>query len=101
MADREKVIKGLECCQRFLKSHCDECPYIYEYLCGINDCTADLASDAIALLKEQEPKTILGIADSIEGIEVGKCPRCDRTILNKQSDPTWFCKYCGQAVKWE
>ena len=53
-----------------------------------------------AVLKEQEAKTILGIADSIEGVEVGKCPRCERMILNKQSDPTKFCKFCGQAVKW-
>lgn len=52
-------------------------------------------------LEEQEPKTILDIADPIDGIEVGKCPRCERTILNKQSDPTRFCKYCGQEVIFE
>ena len=60
-----------------------------------------LCRSAYTLLKEQQPKTVLDIADSIEGIEVGKCPRCERTILNKKSDPTWFCKYCGQKVKWE
>lgn len=57
-------------------------------------------NSAIDLLTEQGPKTILDIADPIDGIEVGKCPRCERTILKKQSDPTGFCKYCGQAVKW-
>ena len=46
-------MKGLECCQYSSKSHCDGCPYVYESLCSINDCTADLASDAIARLKAQ------------------------------------------------
>lgn len=50
MPDREKVANGLECCQHSSKSYCDRCPY----LSSTNDCTADLASDAIALLKEQE-----------------------------------------------
>jgi len=54
MADREKVIKGLECCQYSSKSHCDGCPYVYENLCNTNDCTADLASDVLSLLKEQQ-----------------------------------------------
>ena len=52
MINKEKVLKGLECCLHSSKSHCDECPYIYESLCNINYCTADLASDALALLKE-------------------------------------------------
>ena len=52
MPDREKVANGLECCQHSSKSYCDRCPY----LSSTNDCTADLASDAIALLKEQEER---------------------------------------------
>ncbi len=52
MNDRENVITGLECCQHSSKSYCDRCPY----LSSTNDCTADLASDAIALLKEQEER---------------------------------------------
>ena len=54
MTNREKVIKGLECCQYSSKSHCDGCPYVYESLCNTNDCTADLASDALTVLKEQQ-----------------------------------------------
>lgn len=53
------------------------------------------------LLKEQEAKQVIGIADSIEGMEVGHCPSCDRAIVNKKIDETKFCKFCGQAVKWE
>ena len=57
MPDREKVIEALMCCQYSSKSHCDGCPYFNGGLCETNDCTADLASDAIALLmKEQETK---------------------------------------------
>lgn len=52
MIDHEKVKKGLECCLHSSKSHCDKCPYIYESLCSINYCTADLASDVLDLLKE-------------------------------------------------
>lgn len=52
------------------------------------------------LLKDQEAKQIVGIADSIEGIEVGYCPSCGRSIVNKKIDETKFCKFCGQAVKW-
>ena len=89
MPDREKVIKEFEL---FIKEFHPACT---------SECVElDMFREVLALLKEQEPKTVLGIADPFEGIEVGKCPRCEKTILNKQSDPTWFCKYCGQAVKW-
>ena len=52
--------------------------------------------DAMELLKEQEAKPIIG-KDSVEGTEVGTCPRCNRMIVN----PARFCRYCGQEVKWE
>ena len=101
MADLKKVIKGLECCQHLSKSYCDECPYNYEGLCYTNDCISDLTSDALDQLKEQKAKLVLNIADSIAGMEVGDCPGCGRHLVNKISDPSKFCKYCGQAVKWE
>ncbi len=56
MPDREKVIKGLECCSRvkfgdslFNDKMCNACPYSKPLGCG-----HDLAKDAFALLKEQE-----------------------------------------------
>ena len=58
-------------------------------------------SFAIALLQKQVPMRMLDIADSVDDIEVGRCPACDRTIVNKRSDPTMFCKWCGQRVIWE
>ena len=124
MTDVEKIIGGLHCCCHTDGSNCAKCPYDI----ADSDCTAIMSMDTLKLLKEQaarireleeklrllsvydgaiarlkemEPKHILCIADAIEGMEFGKCPRCDRTILNKQSDPTLFCKYCGQAVIWK
>lgn len=52
---REKVIKGLECCD----GYCDDetgCPY-YDELESF-DCQEQLRADAIALLKAQEPRVM-------------------------------------------
>ena len=56
MDKREKVIKGLECCNN---DECDSCPYYRS--CDENDlgtCRATLHRDAIALLKAQEPRVL-------------------------------------------
>lgn len=50
MADREKVIKGLESCSGV---DCTECQYDTEGH-GHNDCIERLCADALALVKEQE-----------------------------------------------
>ena len=53
MADREKVIRGLEACARDVGiMHCRECPYN-----GIL-CITPLLRDALALLKEQEARVL-------------------------------------------
>ena len=49
--DREKIIKGLECCKNktMMWQH-DQCPYH-----GFGeDCESNLHADALALLKEKE-----------------------------------------------
>lgn len=54
MPDREKVIKGLECCSN-LDDACVNCPYDYSGDGGEASCLrGQLMPDAIALLKEQE-----------------------------------------------
>ena len=54
MPDREKVIKGLECCIDPLKARCPECPY---YPCYDEDTSSEkLLADALALLKAQETR---------------------------------------------
>ena len=54
MADREKVIKGLKCISGDIV-FCNDCVYSDETGSGRGSrCKAECASDAIALLKEQE-----------------------------------------------
>lgn len=52
MTEREKVIRGLECCAQGSLSNCEECPYT-----GIG-CSEHLCADALALLKEQEARVM-------------------------------------------
>ena len=105
MPDMEKVIEGLMCCQYSSKSHCDGCPYCYEGLCETNDCTADLASDALALLKEQEAKEVIESTNMYTGLPITHCPKCgvsiDRYLYGRQHEgQVNYCPYCGQEVKW-
>ena len=98
MADREKVIKGLEICY-CPPSKCDDCPY--HNLPDEQSCNDTLCLDALALLKEQEPKKIVdaGVHDmnNHHKIYYGICPSCERRLYHKSSE---YCPWCGQAVKW-
>jgi len=53
MIDREKVIKGLECCTKQAEPNCFKCPYSCH--CEEGD-TWVIKDDALTLLKEQERK---------------------------------------------
>jgi hypothetical protein len=94
--DREKVIKGLECCVNDL-GECDFCPY--DDGRGKLACGKNLYSDALALLKEQEPvePTIGGDADGLCGNWWYQCGKCKEAIDYHDR----YCRNCGQAVKWE
>ena len=50
MTDREKVIKGLNCCAHTDGINCIYCPYDNTS----EDCTALMSMDVLALLKEQD-----------------------------------------------
>lgn len=54
--DREKVIKGLECCRinELRRINCADCPYYTDDDKGQMWCSNDVHNDAIALLKEQD-----------------------------------------------
>lgn len=52
MADREKVIRGLECHREGVYESCKLCPYHYD------GCEIALCHDALALLREQEPRVL-------------------------------------------
>lgn len=97
MADRDKVIKGLECCiLRNPDDHarCSQCPYE-------SNCVNRLKIDALELLKEQdEPLVPIRNADNELlcrncGVMVGYINRFNnRTLVSK------YCPECGRMVKW-
>lgn len=64
MVDREKVIKGLERCipmtLRNGLADCGNCPYDRKITIdgGIMECCHDVMTDALALLKAQEPRVM-------------------------------------------
>ncbi len=58
MTDREKAIRGLETCVQCRSSKdCDGCPYEGERTYAV-PCGHVLMADALALLKEQEPRVM-------------------------------------------
>lgn len=62
MADIEKVIEGLECCNKyFMGKTCHECPYS-----ASDDCEALLTYDAIELLKKQRKKPPIHIHEEYQ-----------------------------------
>lgn len=102
MTDREKVIRGLECC---ITDRCEDCPY--EDICyGDNEVELfdTLARDALALLKAQEPveptepdednMRYCGACGSPVGYEVLEAPGIEYVQYS-------YCQNCGRAVKWK
>jgi hypothetical protein len=100
MPDREKVIKGLECC-----SSAEECGKQCPYWDDEGACRTHLEADALALLKAQEP---VEPQEKREGDYKNLyCGACGRGIVGyvgnltgkhyKESD---YCYECGREVKW-
>ena len=57
----EKVVRGLECCivrDPDAKRNCVECPYNHEGIITNAPCANGLMADALALLREQEPRVM-------------------------------------------
>lgn len=65
---------------------------------------AEVIDNVISMLKAQEPILLenqhkpYGHFINANSPWVSRCPKCGKKIEGKQ---TRFCKYCGQAVKWE
>lgn len=102
MPDREKVIKGLECCNdtSMASLKCEECPYRETDTCSA---IARLHVDALILLREQEPVKPMVVVDTCI------CGNCG-TPLERQSmvgenavlaELFDYCPHCGRKVKWE
>lgn len=99
MIDREKVIKGLKCCGSKGMSACasEKCPYYpdkYEW----DECTSQLANDALELLKTSVaidnpwiPCRDCKHWDSNSGLTARKCEMLG--IITKQ------CDWCSKGEK--
>lgn len=102
MADREKVIRGLECCMS--ESLCYKCPYKSKDECENGKYYYSKSiEDAIALLREQEARVMT--ADEVQPDELVwiEVPQSDEIwpALLRRSDwfddpPTW--EMCGYAL---
>ena len=99
MPDREKVIKGLECCEHISGEYCRQCPYHEDIAADTPPCcTGLLAHDALALLKAQEPvKPIPGLWD--RDIQLFNCGACGGEI--GAGEIAKYCFHCGRPVKWD
>lgn len=93
MADREKVIKGLEICSD--PGSCrSECPY-YEKEGA--ECSYCLLKDALELLKKQEPRVLTW--DEVTALPNGE--ENEAAVVQELKVPieTWdkgtICKWCG------
>lgn len=93
MANFNKVVKGLECCDDTSRDtlNCEECPYREADTCSA---IKRLHDDALALLREH---------DAIEPREQEEtrtwivCGNCSQHLISK-----WlWCPYCGRKVKWK
>ena len=98
MTEREKVVKGLECCQK--SGACfnvkgPTCPY---YI-GKTGCVDQLIEDAYALLKEQEP--VKPKKDDAWPYPISVCGVCGTCLFKVGDYKPNFCSECGRAVKWD
>jgi hypothetical protein len=114
MIDKEKVFKGLQCCDysNSLKFTCFQCPYIeINRAEGMANCTAYLAHDALqafeSLLyfesKDKHEAPVMAGSNVYSGIWL--CPRCRSELTKITGTKTVFagipnyCPYCGQRLK--
>ena len=91
MVDRKKVIKGLETCST---GHCEvACPYY-----NTSQCTRIILTDALELLKEQEPIEAKTMGESkSHGSWWFACGACGHAIDIEDN----FCRECGRKVMWD
>ena len=119
--DREKVIKGQECCQISMSEEnpfekCEECPYNYIGI-SVQDCRSVLSGNTLALLKEQQQQIwefqdqVEYLTDKLKEQEPVKpewrkgtpfCGNCGHRLEKKNRNMDGCkCPNCEKAVKWE
>ena len=106
MTDREKVIKGLDCCIKQGEQgilDCDsDCPY-GEHGNRL-DCWIKMNRDALALLEEKD--AVKPVLDEQTG-RIWLCGKCGSYVGFEDNDPhdpnefDKYCRECGRPVLWE
>lgn len=108
MTDNERIIKGLECCAKWMGKDdidaCNSCPYHKNFNYDDHGCLVEVNNDAIFLLKEQEALPIVYETNKYTGLPVAHCPSCGEYLVQFHSGvdgkESKFCYYCGQEVQW-
>ena len=100
MPDMEKVISALDCRVNDTDLDCRKCDY-YIREDKIPYCDfRSMLRDALALLKEQEAKTVIKIEKRFNDCDLtGYCPFCSRPLIKDWAEN--YCGYCGKPVLWE
>lgn len=101
LPDREKVIRGLECCGRWTgdalwdEVRCSQCPYdSTEIGCGHR-----LTADTLALLREQEP--VKPKREDAGHRIIMLCGACGAPIPTHGGWRYYkYCPTCGRGIKW-
>ena len=102
MTNREKVIKGLECCQAV---RCDDCNQSdksgYPWDCEGFD---RMINEALDLLKAQEPEFCTNTNEA-RIFSCSECGfKCEDIFIDEQSfmyPSINYCPNCGKKVKWD
>ena len=91
---RKDVINVLQspCDMRYVNGNWHPC--IGDYIEAITNLSA-------VAPKAQEPKAVIGVTEIYKDIWLGNCPSCDQSVVSNINKPTKYCRFCGQAVKWE
>ena len=101
MPDREKVIKGLECCTTSCEMMSD-CPYSHDCQGGDPDgVSKQMLSDALALLREQETVRFK-VKQQRRSYPFwdAECSGCGYKTSTIHEN--WkYCPECGKKVKWD
>lgn len=103
MADRDKVIKGLECCDDTSREtlKCEECPYRPDggRTCGavkhLHDDALEVLT-AFGIVQDEHPST------TIIGMWSGDCPRCEHFVCRREDRDGMqtYCPKCGLKLLW-
>ena len=103
MIEREKVMRGAECCTKDVDDPCSckECPYL-GHKPTQKGCITVMLEDTLALLKEKEPVEATEKQKEFAvkfGITVPQywCGECHYMLVYL----TRFCPNCGKKVKWD